>query len=53
MKLLTIGDIIDTYIRIKQLGLNSVLSKIGFNKITRIKNNWNENKNITGLLMQI
>ena len=48
MKIITIGDLIDTYIRIKQKGISSVLYKIGLNKINKIKNNWNENKNISG-----
>ena len=49
MKLITIGDIVDTYIRIKQKGISSILNKIGFNnKIKRVKNNWNESKNIGG-----
>ena len=48
MKLLTIGDIIDTYIHIKQKGINSVLYRVKLNKIKRIVNNWNENKTITG-----
>ncbi len=48
MKLFTRGDFIDSYVKIRQQGLNSILSKLGFNKITRIKNNWNEKKHIGG-----
>jgi len=48
MKLITIGDIFDTYVKIKQQGFSFIFSKNGLNKTKRIIKNWNENKNISG-----
>lgn len=48
MKLFTVGDFLDTYIHIKQKGINTVLSKIGLNKNKQIKNKWNDKQNING-----
>ncbi|MCL2040307.1 MAG: hypothetical protein FWG85_07755, partial [Bacteroidetes bacterium] len=48
MQLITIGDITDTYIKIKQKGFNSMLSKIRFNKNRRIESKWNEKQSIGG-----
>lgn len=47
MNLLTIGDIIDTYIMLKQKGIGSILSKIGLKYTKRVQNKWND-EDVTG-----
>lgn len=47
MKLITIGDIIDTYIMVKQKGIVSILPKIGLKYTNKVQNKWND-KVLTG-----